>query len=78
MTMSESRETTRIDWQAAPCVFVPLPPKALCPACGYDDHATIRSQPVESDGSRARRCVCRNCGSPFLIVTEPDCQGLAG
>ncbi len=56
-------------WNEAPMIFVPI---VQCPRCKHQGHITVRSMPVESDGSRAKRCVCRRCSMRFVVVSEPD------
>jgi hypothetical protein len=62
----------RIDWASVPITFIPPAPAPACPACGQLGHRIIRSQGRETDGSISRRCVCRHCSAPFLVVVEPE------
>jgi len=44
--------------------------KPRCPICGSDNLRTLKSRPQESDGSRTRETVCRDCHHNFLLVIE--------
>ncbi len=59
-----------IDWSSAPDVVVPRIIHA-CPGCGSREYLTLRSMGDIGDGVRQRRCVCRNCSSPFKISEDP-------
>jgi hypothetical protein len=58
----------RIDWTAAPIVFVTLP---TCPTCGGTKYCTRRSA-ANGDGTRTKLATCatRGCGQAFKIVGE--------
>jgi hypothetical protein len=59
----------RIDWQAAPYVFVVAP---SCPHCGSAGYSKVRSE-AGGDGSTTRKVICRGCSEPYRIVIElPD------
>jgi hypothetical protein len=62
----------RSTWASAPIVFITPSPPTACPACGCLRHEIVRTMPAEHDGSRTRRCVCRECRAKFLVVVEPD------
>lgn len=70
--MPSGPRKTRIDWQAAPEVYIPLPPRPACPACGSFDPPDIRRSENQGDGSTLRRCICRACGAPFRLIVDPD------
>lgn len=57
-----------VDWSVAPMAFVVAP---HCPRCGALRPIIVRSMPREADGSSSRRCVCRKCSRPFVLVIEP-------
>jgi DNA-directed RNA polymerase subunit RPC12/RpoP len=48
-------------------VFIERP---RCPACGSAELQTIRSKSDKSDGSKARRTACRDCGHRFFVIVE--------
>lgn len=56
----------RVDWAAAPMVFVPM---ATCAHCGSTKYDTRRSLD-NGDGSRTKLAVCRTCSQPFKIAAE--------
>ncbi|BBO34731.1 hypothetical protein [Lacipirellula parvula] len=60
-----------VDWTNVPTVEIPPPPKAYCPACQSGDFTIVRSMGDQGDGSVFRRCVCRSCSAPFLVVVDP-------
>lgn len=45
-------------------------PRVQCPECHSPDLQTVRSMPIESDGSRARYTHCRACAFKFVVVVE--------
>jgi hypothetical protein len=60
--------STRIDWQAAPCIFVR---RITCPVCGTAERGII----VRSEREHAevrRRYVCRACSSPYVVILADD------
>jgi hypothetical protein len=63
--------STRIDWGAAPYVFIPIP---TCPNCGGPGYNRTRTE-SNGDGSTMKKVVCRNCGSPYKIVLESPVSG---
>lgn len=61
-------------WTAAPMIYRQV---VACPVCGCDRKPVIvRTQPRGTDGAFSRRCVCRRCGSRFLVVFEPAEESL--
>ncbi len=55
-------------WSDAEIVFVQA---IACPYCQALRPIVVRSSPIESDGSRTRRCICRRCSRRFVVVVEP-------
>ena len=41
-----------------------------CPACGSAQIKTVKSMPVEIDGSRSRYSKCLHCDGRFIVVIE--------
>jgi transcriptional regulator NrdR family protein len=59
--------TARI-WENVPIAFFKLP---SCPHCGSPQRITVRSS-RESDGSTARRTICKRCSGRYTLVLELD------
>ena len=55
-------------WSGAPIIFVHA---ICCPRCKALRPIIVRSSPIEADGSRSRRCICRRCSQRFVVVIEP-------
>lgn len=55
-------------WSDAPLVFIEA---VACPHCGAGKPITLRSVRCATDGSVARRSVCRRCSRRFVVVVEP-------
>jgi hypothetical protein len=55
----------RVCWRDVPTVRIPL---VKCPSCGSTSKQIIVSSRRRRDGGRSRRCVCRACGSRFMII----------
>ena len=53
-------------WQNAPFIFVDA---ICCPACGDTRPIVVRSDRGD-DGSRSRRCICRECSRRYIAVIE--------
>ncbi|WP_436716397.1 hypothetical protein U8335_02295 [Roseiconus lacunae] len=60
----------RIRWTEVPITFAPLI-IIRCPECKSDRKPVIVNTTTEDDGSITRRCICRECGAPSLLVLEP-------
>ena len=60
-----------IDWTTVPTVEIPPPPKAYCPTCQSGSFTIIRTMGDQGDGAVFRRCICRECSEPFLVVVDP-------
>lgn len=60
-------------WDDAPLAFRV---EDHCPDCLSVDKKHIRT-PAGGDGSRARRYVCRACGTRFVIVINPPQKTIA-
>lgn len=58
---------SRIDWQSAPAVTVPIP---SCPNCAATGMKIIRTE-QGGDGSYSRKCVCDVCSEAFRVIFEP-------
>ena len=76
-----AHNSTAPRWRDAPLVFLPPPPVAHCPHCGFGGrHKIVRSH-TERDGSVTRRCECGACNRRFIVVVELEecrrCQLLA-
>lgn len=67
-----STRRARIDWTAAPMVFIKLPSCPNCRSLKYDSKRSVGN----GDASRTKPVICRECGEPFLIISEPDFQDL--
>jgi hypothetical protein len=57
-----------VQWDSVPMLFVPL---VRCPSCTSPDGHTIVRTFTEADGSITRRCICRACSRPFLLIVDP-------
>jgi hypothetical protein len=55
-------------WRDCPIAFYRIP---SCPHCGSPQRITVRSS-RESDGSTARRTICRQCSGRYTLVLELD------
>jgi len=55
------------DWENVPTVFIY---RSCCPTCRSERYKPIKGK-AELDGSSWRRCICDNCGSPYLVISEP-------
>lgn len=63
----------RVDWGAVPVVTIPAPPVVTCPRCWSPLYEIIRTMAAEADGSQTRRCLCRGCSRPFVVIADPEC-----
>jgi len=63
MTRSDSNRPPRVDWGAAPWVFLTL---ATCPHCGSPSYRKTKTI-AAGEGAATRRVLCRACDKPYQI-----------
>lgn len=59
------------DWANVETLYTILPPPTPCPVCGDPGKPTIVRTEDQGDGTLLRKCICKNCSTPFKVVAEP-------